>query len=141
MRLHFRSLRRDVRAMRVPSCGTALNAPRQAAKRAETRECPMCHEPIPLRLLGQHVQLESERVQNILDHVGDLAEFADPYATNMSAEYASLALDTLKIAALNTLSQAAVAQTFFDQTSSPTCYILGQYNEGLARRTEAPTCA
>lgn len=62
------------------------------AKRAETRECPICHELIPLRLLGQHVELETERVQSIIDHVGDLAEFADPYAAGTSSEYAMLAV-------------------------------------------------
>lgn len=50
------------------------------AKRAETRECPICGDPIPLRLLGQHYTLESSRVQSILDHVGDLECFSDPHA-------------------------------------------------------------
>ncbi len=50
------------------------------AKRAETRECPICREPIPLRLLGQHYTLESSRVQVILDHIGDLEGFSDPHA-------------------------------------------------------------
>ena len=50
------------------------------AKRAETRECPVCREHIPLRLLGQHYTLESSRVQTILDHVGDLECFSDPHA-------------------------------------------------------------
>ena len=49
-------------------------------KRAETRECPICGEHIPLRLLGQHYTLESSRVQTILDHVGDLECFSDPHA-------------------------------------------------------------
>ncbi|KAH9983567.1 hypothetical protein BJV74DRAFT_616324 [Russula compacta] len=51
------------------------------AKRAETRECPVCGERIPLRLLAQHYSLESSRVQTILDHVGDLEGFSDPYAS------------------------------------------------------------
>ena len=50
------------------------------AKRAETRECPICGEHIPLRLLGQHYTLENSRVQTILDHVGDLECFTDPHA-------------------------------------------------------------
>ncbi|KAN0140343.1 hypothetical protein V8E53_001552 [Lactarius tabidus] len=50
------------------------------AKRAETRECPICGDHIPLRLLGQHFTLESARVQTILDHVGDLDAFSDPHA-------------------------------------------------------------
>ncbi|KAH9018065.1 hypothetical protein EDB85DRAFT_2013676 [Lactarius pseudohatsudake] len=55
-------------------------APRVSAKRAETRECPICGDHIPLRLLGQHYTLESTRVQTILDHVGDLDAFSDPHA-------------------------------------------------------------
>lgn len=51
------------------------------AKRAETRECPICREPIPLRLLGQHYTLENSRVQAILDHIGDLEGFSDPHAS------------------------------------------------------------
>ena len=50
------------------------------AKRAETRECPICGDHIPLRLLGQHFTLESSRVQTILDHIGDLDAFSDPHA-------------------------------------------------------------
>ena len=49
------------------------------AKRAETRDCPICREHIPLRLLGQHYTLEISRVQTILDHVGDLEGFSDPH--------------------------------------------------------------
>jgi hypothetical protein len=52
-----------------------------AAKRAETRECPICRELIPLRLLGQHYTLESSRVQAILDHIGDLEGYSDPHAS------------------------------------------------------------
>ncbi|KZV76056.1 hypothetical protein PENSPDRAFT_646600 [Peniophora sp. CONT] len=76
----------------APSTSNSTKRP----KRAETRECPICHEPIPLRLLGQHVQLESERVQNILDHVGELAEFADPYAAGTSSEPLSRRRSTTK---------------------------------------------
>jgi E3 ubiquitin-protein ligase RNF220 len=50
------------------------------AKRAETRECPICRERIPLRLLAQHHTLEISRVQTILDHIGDLEGFSDPHA-------------------------------------------------------------
>jgi hypothetical protein len=52
------------------------------AKRAETRECPICRESIPLRLLGQHYTLENSRVQAILDHIGDLEGFSDPHASD-----------------------------------------------------------
>lgn len=63
-------------------CSSSHTAPfvPNPAKRAETRECPICGEHIPLRLLGQHYTLESSRVQTILDHVGDLECFSDPHA-------------------------------------------------------------
>lgn len=40
------------------------------AKRAETRKCPVCEEVIPLRLLGTHAELESERLEEIIKQVG-----------------------------------------------------------------------
>ncbi|KAJ7284092.1 hypothetical protein C8J57DRAFT_1294374, partial [Mycena rebaudengoi] len=40
-------------------------------KRAETRECPVCFENIPLRLLAAHSELESERVEAIMRRVGE----------------------------------------------------------------------
>lgn len=36
------------------------------AKRAETRECPVCCEKIPIRLLGKHAEFEYRRVEEIL---------------------------------------------------------------------------
>ncbi|KAG6817887.1 hypothetical protein H0H87_001719 [Tephrocybe sp. NHM501043] len=39
-------------------------------KRAETRQCPVCDEVIPIRLLGTHAELESQRLQAIFDQVG-----------------------------------------------------------------------
>lgn len=41
-----------------------------AAKRAETRKCPVCDELIPLRLLAKHVLLEEERVDGIIQQIG-----------------------------------------------------------------------
>ncbi|KAJ7639143.1 hypothetical protein FB45DRAFT_904839 [Roridomyces roridus] len=40
-------------------------------KRAETRECPVCSEQIPVRLLAAHAELEAERVQAIMRRVGE----------------------------------------------------------------------
>ena len=40
------------------------------AKRAETRQCPVCDEHIPLRLLSRHAELESERVEDVIKKVG-----------------------------------------------------------------------
>ncbi|KAI6130297.1 hypothetical protein EDD16DRAFT_1470393 [Pisolithus croceorrhizus] len=42
-----------------------------AAKRAETRPCPVCSEQIPVRLLGAHTVLELQRVDEIIRHIGD----------------------------------------------------------------------
>lgn len=46
-------------------------------RQAETRRCPICGERIPLRLLSKHAELESERVENILDTVGSSEVFYD----------------------------------------------------------------
>ncbi|KAJ7241956.1 hypothetical protein B0H12DRAFT_1055869 [Mycena haematopus] len=40
-------------------------------KRAETRECPVCSEQIPVRLLEAHAALEAERVEAIIRRVGE----------------------------------------------------------------------
>ncbi|KAJ7368664.1 hypothetical protein DFH08DRAFT_677456 [Mycena albidolilacea] len=40
-------------------------------KRAETRECPVCNEQIPVRLLEAHAELEADRVEAIIRRVGD----------------------------------------------------------------------
>ncbi|KAJ7228334.1 hypothetical protein GGX14DRAFT_530178 [Mycena pura] len=40
-------------------------------KRAETRECPVCSEQIPIRLLAAHAELEAERVESIIRRVGE----------------------------------------------------------------------
>ncbi|ETW83698.1 hypothetical protein HETIRDRAFT_155133 [Heterobasidion irregulare TC 32-1] len=52
--------------------------PAKKRKRGETRPCPVCSEPIPLRLLGQHSELETQRVQSLIDAVGDIDEWVDP---------------------------------------------------------------
>ena len=40
------------------------------AKRAETRPCPVCDELIPLRLMAVHLDLELQRVEEIIKAVG-----------------------------------------------------------------------
>ncbi|KII95016.1 hypothetical protein PLICRDRAFT_96569, partial [Plicaturopsis crispa FD-325 SS-3] len=40
------------------------------AKRAETKPCPVCKEPIPIRLLHAHSVLELQRVDDIIKSVG-----------------------------------------------------------------------
>ncbi|KAI3616579.1 ring finger protein 1 [Moniliophthora roreri] len=61
-----------------PSATPELVIKRSRSK-AETRDCPICHEPIPLRLLAKHAELESSRVQDIIDSVGDLDPFQDEF--------------------------------------------------------------
>ncbi|RPD66933.1 hypothetical protein L226DRAFT_123143 [Lentinus tigrinus ALCF2SS1-7] len=77
-----------------PSSSTSMKAPRSARarekqpttapakkpKRAETRNCPVCDEPIPLRLLGKHADLESERLDEIIGCIGstEVLEEAEP---------------------------------------------------------------
>ncbi len=86
-----------------------------AAKRAETRECPICGEDIPLRLLGQHYTLENSRVQAILDHIGDLEGFSDPHA----------------------LAHAPYVDNLFT-TEHVGGYMLMQYLRSMPRRRAAP---
>ncbi|KAG2013343.1 hypothetical protein CC2G_010264 [Coprinopsis cinerea AmutBmut pab1-1] len=45
--------------------------------RAETRPCPICNEPIPLRLLGKHAELEAERIDAIIQHIGSEEPYYD----------------------------------------------------------------
>ncbi|KIM46433.1 hypothetical protein M413DRAFT_441525 [Hebeloma cylindrosporum] len=44
--------------------------PTKRAKRAEMKQCPVCDEQIPLRLLPKHAELESERVEQIIKSIG-----------------------------------------------------------------------
>ncbi|KAF5363313.1 hypothetical protein D9756_000208 [Leucocoprinus leucothites] len=54
-----------------PPSPTPEDRPRiKKPKRAETRPCPICDEPIPLRLMARHAQLETERVDEIIKQVG-----------------------------------------------------------------------
>ena len=47
------------------------------AKRAETRPCPACSELIPIRLLAAHAELEMQRVEDIIKHIGDAEVLAE----------------------------------------------------------------
>ncbi|KAI0375889.1 hypothetical protein BV20DRAFT_985022 [Pilatotrama ljubarskyi] len=59
---------------RAPRSPRALEkqpaVPSKKPKRAETRKCPICEEPIPLRLLPKHAVLESERLEEIVRCIG-----------------------------------------------------------------------
>jgi hypothetical protein len=63
------------------------------AKRGETRPCPVCAEPIPLRLIPAHAELEMERVEEILSNVGSteaISEPAEAYAIVISYVFMKL---------------------------------------------------
>ncbi|KIK67686.1 hypothetical protein GYMLUDRAFT_36418 [Collybiopsis luxurians FD-317 M1] len=55
----------------------AAPAVKRSRRRAETRDCPICNEPIPLRLLGKHAELETSRVAEIISHIGSEEPFLD----------------------------------------------------------------
>ncbi|KAF9238769.1 hypothetical protein BU15DRAFT_74994 [Melanogaster broomeanus] len=56
----------------VQSVCQAVAVPKlKKPKRAETRPCPACSELIPVRLLAAHAELELQRVEDIIRHVGD----------------------------------------------------------------------
>ncbi|KAG7447575.1 uncharacterized protein BT62DRAFT_966570 [Guyanagaster necrorhizus] len=71
----------------LSSTGSAL-VPATAKKRAkvETRECPICKEHIPLRLLAKHSDFEFQRVEKIIQSVGSTdvlaAEFEEGSSTS-----------------------------------------------------------
>ncbi|KAK0243151.1 hypothetical protein EDD85DRAFT_318370 [Armillaria nabsnona] len=77
-------------------------APATTRKRAkvETRECPICKEHIPLRLLAKHSDFESQRVEKIVQSVGSTdvlaAEFEEgtSYSRRKSAIRAQRSFQT-----------------------------------------------
>ena len=48
-----------------------------AVKRAETRQCPICFEHIPVRLLEAHCDLEAQRTEEVIRAVGSLEVYGD----------------------------------------------------------------
>lgn len=46
-------------------------------KRAETRQCPICSEHIPVRLLDAHCKLETQRTEEVIRAVGSLEVYGD----------------------------------------------------------------
>ncbi|OCH94305.1 hypothetical protein OBBRIDRAFT_770047 [Obba rivulosa] len=52
-------------------------APAKKPKRADTRQCPVCEEAIPVRLLERHSVLEMERVEEIMQQIGSMEVLAD----------------------------------------------------------------
>jgi len=46
-------------------------------KRAETRQCPVCSEHIPVRLLEAHCNLETQRTEEVIRAVGSLEVYGD----------------------------------------------------------------
>ncbi|KAK7060368.1 hypothetical protein VNI00_001133 [Paramarasmius palmivorus] len=72
----------SVKRSRSPSPLSSTPEPptKRSKSKAETRDCPICHEAIPLRLLAKHAELESSRVQDIIESVGQLEPIVDDFA-------------------------------------------------------------
>ncbi|KAF8663386.1 hypothetical protein AX16_000961 [Volvariella volvacea WC 439] len=101
------------RALDVPSTTSPLAQEalsRKKPKRAETRPCPICDEAIPIRLLGRHAELESERVEDIIKHIGSeeclVSEFEEGSSTGARR---SAALKARK--SLSSITRAAESTT------------------------------
>ncbi|KAI0775381.1 hypothetical protein BC629DRAFT_1595022 [Irpex lacteus] len=60
------------------SVETAVKVKKQ--RRAVTKKCPVCDEEIPVRLLERHVDLEAERVDEIIRAIGstEVLSIAEP---------------------------------------------------------------
>ncbi|KAK0491387.1 hypothetical protein IW261DRAFT_85915 [Armillaria novae-zelandiae] len=67
----------------------SVPAPATTRKRAkvETRECPICKEHIPLRLLAKHSDFESQRVEKIVQSVGTTDVLAAEFEEGSSTLY------------------------------------------------------
>ncbi|KZS88157.1 hypothetical protein SISNIDRAFT_490342 [Sistotremastrum niveocremeum HHB9708] len=59
----------DTSHSRIPSPTTETPA-KKSKKKADTRPCPVCDEPIPIRLLAAHLEFEMNKVQEVIDAVG-----------------------------------------------------------------------
>ncbi|PPQ71099.1 hypothetical protein CVT24_009850 [Panaeolus cyanescens] len=70
------------RNTKISSTPSANPEPIKKARRAETRQCPICSEHIPLRLLPVHRDLEDERLATIIGKVGSLEPIYDEDADN-----------------------------------------------------------
>ncbi|KAK0230403.1 hypothetical protein IW262DRAFT_1488781 [Armillaria fumosa] len=71
------------------SSAPSTPAPATTRKRAkvETRQCPICKEHIPLRLLAKHLDLESQRVEKIVQSVGSTDILAAEFEEGSSTSY------------------------------------------------------
>ncbi|KAK0206902.1 hypothetical protein DFS33DRAFT_629345 [Desarmillaria ectypa] len=72
----------------TPSVPTPAPVTTRKRAKVETRECPICKEHIPLRLLAKHSDFESQRVEKIVQSVGSTdvlaAEFEEGSSTLFS---------------------------------------------------------
>ncbi|KAJ8468737.1 hypothetical protein ONZ51_g9452 [Trametes cubensis] len=88
--------------------------PVKKPKRAETRKCPICEEPIPLRLLPKHAELEWERLEEIMRAIGStevLGEAEPDDGLSARARRSAMkARQTMKPSSSST-SEAALEQT------------------------------
>ncbi|KAK7470378.1 hypothetical protein VKT23_001805 [Stygiomarasmius scandens] len=112
----------------VPRSPSPLPAPKRNRHRAETRPCPICNEPIPLRLLAKHAELEASRVDELIYNVGSTEIWVDPYEFDPNNNFASSSTTSLSSSSTTTRRSAARAKstirrseaTIKDQTSDVT---------------------
>ncbi|KAF8897794.1 hypothetical protein BD779DRAFT_1432819 [Infundibulicybe gibba] len=64
---------------------TVRSPPKKRTRRAEIRTCPICDEPVPLRLLGAHAELEAKRVETIIKNIGSTDILTDTNNTEDSS--------------------------------------------------------
>ncbi|THV08307.1 hypothetical protein K435DRAFT_814771 [Dendrothele bispora CBS 962.96] len=72
-----------------PRSPSPLPVQKRNRHRAETRPCPICNEPIPLRLLAKHADLEASRVDELISNVGSTETWIDPYEFDPNNNFAS----------------------------------------------------
>ncbi|KAF8915258.1 hypothetical protein CPB85DRAFT_1295131 [Mucidula mucida] len=82
------SLQKRARSSSLSSLSSASPPPTSTRKRAklETKECPICSEHIPVRLLQKHTLLESQRVDRIIDSIGSTEVLYDDLEEGSSTQ-------------------------------------------------------
>ena len=94
----------------------------KSVKRAETRQCPICSEHIPVRLLEAHCELEMQRTEEVIRAVGSLEVYGDSvdgYDSHPfhSARHVQLTLFLYRVQFSRARRSAARAQKAFSQSS------------------------
>ncbi|KAF5358899.1 hypothetical protein D9758_004827 [Tetrapyrgos nigripes] len=119
--------------------------PKWNRHRAETRPCPICNEPIPLRLLTKHAELESTRLDDLIDSIGLTEIWVDPYDSNLNfASSSSLGLGSFTsvleptTTMTTTRRSAARARNTIRIAESTSTVTLNDKGKGKAKHPTAP---